>query len=246
MGKVGKRTKKSLEAFSGKSNVTIEEAVKLVKSNATAKFDETIEIAMNLGVDTRHADQMVRGVVGLPNGTGKSMRVAVFARDTKAQEAKDAGADIVGAEDLMETVQAGTIDFDRCIATPDMMPIVGRLGKVLGPRNLMPNPKVGTVTVDVTDAVKAAKGGEVQFRAEKGGVVHAGIGKASFDESQLVENVKAFIDAVAKARPTGSKGSYMKGITLSSTMGPGVTLSVEKSADQGIYSQIACNHVLGK
>ena len=177
MGKVGKRTKKSLEAFSGKSNVTIEEAVKLVKSNATAKFDETIEIAMNLGVDTRHADQMVRGVVGLPNGTGKSMRVAVFARDTKAQEAKDAGADIVGAEDLMETVQAGTIDFDRCIATPDMMPIVGRLGKVLGPRNLMPNPKVGTVTVDVTDAVKAAKGGEVQFRAEKGGVVHAGIGK---------------------------------------------------------------------
>ena len=230
MGKVGKRTKKSLEAFSGKSNVTIEEAVKLVKSNATAKFDETIEIAMNLGVDTRHADQMVRGVVGLPNGTGKSMRIAVFARDTKAQEAKDAGADIVGAEDLMETVQAGTIDFDRCIATPDMMPIVGRLGKVLGPRNLMPNPKVGTVTVDVTDAVKAAKGGEVQFRAEKGGVVHAGIGKASFDESQLVENVKAFIDAVAKARPTGSKGSYMKGITLSSTMGPGVTLSVEKSA----------------
>ena len=230
MGKVGKRTKKSLEAFSGKSNVTIEEAVKLVKSNATAKFDETIEIAMNLGVDTRHADQMVRGVVGLPNGTGKSMRVAVFARDTKAQEAKDAGADIVGAEDLMETVQSGTIDFDRCIATPDMMPIVGRLGKVLGPRNLMPNPKVGTVTVDVTDAVKAAKGGEVQFRAEKGGVVHAGIGKASFDESQLVENVKAFIDAVAKARPTGSKGSYMKGITLSSTMCPGVTVSVEKSA----------------
>ena len=229
MGKIGKRTKKALEAFSGKSDVTIEEAVKLVKANATAKFDETIEIAMNLGVDTRHADQMVRGVVGLPNGTGKSMRVAVFARDAKAQEAKDAGADIVGAEDLMETVQAGTIDFDRCIATPDMMPIVGRLGKVLGPRNLMPNPKVGTVTVDVTEAVKAAKGGEVQFRAEKGGVVHAGIGKASFDESQLVENVKAFIDAVAKAKPSGSKGSFMKGITLSSTMGPGVTVSVDKS-----------------
>ena len=229
MGKIGKRTKKALEAFSGKSDVTIEEAVKLVKSNATAKFDETIEIAMNLGVDTRHADQMVRGVVGLPNGTGKSMRVAVFARDVKAQEAKDAGADIVGAEDLMETVQAGTIDFDRCIATPDMMPIVGRLGKVLGPRNLMPNPKVGTVTVDVTEAVKAAKGGEVQFRAEKGGVVHAGIGKASFDESQLVENVKAFIDAVAKAKPSGSKGSFMKGITLSSTMGPGVTVSIDKS-----------------
>ena len=230
MGKVGKRTKKAMEAFSGKSNVSIEEAVKLVKSSATAKFDETIEIAMNLGVDTRHADQMVRGVVGLPNGTGKSMRVAVFARDAKAQEAKDAGADIVGAEDLMETVQAGTIDFDRCIATPDMMPIVGRLGKVLGPRNLMPNPKVGTVTIDVTEAVKAAKGGEVQFRAEKGGVVHAGIGKASFDEMQLVENVKAFIDAVAKAKPSGSKGSYMKGITLSSTMGPGVTVSVDKSA----------------
>ncbi len=229
MGKIGKRTKKALEAFSGKSDVTIEEAVKLVKSNATAKFDETIEIAMNLGVDTRHADQMVRGVVGLPNGTGKSMRVAVFARDAKAKEAKDAGADIVGAEDLMETVQAGTIDFDRCIATPDMMPIVGRLGKVLGPRNLMPNPKVGTVTVDVIEAVKAAKGGEVQFRAEKGGVVHAGIGKASFDESQLVENVKAFIDAVAKAKPSGSKGSFMKGITLSSTMGPGVTISVDKS-----------------
>ena len=232
MGKVGKRTKKAMEAFSGKSNVSIEEAVKLVKSNATAKFDETIEIAMNLGVDTRHADQMVRGVVGLPNGTGKSMRVAVFARDAKAQEAKDAGADIVGAEDLMETVQAGTIDFDRCIATPDMMPIVGRLGKVLGPRNLMPNPKVGTVTVDVTEAVKAAKGGEVQFRAEKGGVVHAGIGKASFDEKQLVENVNAFIDAVAKAKPTGTKGSYMKGITLSSTMGPGVTVSIDKSAGQ--------------
>ena len=230
MGKVGKRTKKAMEAFSGKSNVSIEDAVKLVKSNATAKFDETIEIAMNLGVDTRHADQMVRGVVGLPNGTGKSIRVAVFARDAKAQEAKDAGADIVGAEDLMETVQTGTIDFDRCIATPDMMPIVGRLGKVLGPRNLMPNPKVGTVTVDVTDAVKAAKGGEVQFRAEKGGVVHAGIGKASFNEKQLVENVKAFIDAVAKAKPSGSKGSYMKGITLSSTMGPGVTVSVDKSA----------------
>ena len=229
MGRTGKRTKKALEAFSGKSDVTIEEAVKLVKSNATAKFDETIEIAMNLGVDTRHADQMVRGVVGLPNGTGKSMRVAVFARDVKAKEAKDAGADIVGAEDLMETVQAGTIDFDRCIATPDMMPIVGRLGKVLGPRNLMPNPKVGTVTVDVTEAVKAAKGGEVQFRAEKGGVVHAGIGKASFDESQLVENVKAFIDAVAKAKPSGSKGSFMKGITLSSTMGPGVTVSIDKS-----------------
>ena len=232
MGKIGKRTKKALEAFSGKSDVTIEEAVKLVKSNATAKFDETIEIAMNLGVDTRHADQMVRGVVGLPNGTGKSMRVAVFARDAKAQEAKDAGADIVGAEDLMETVQAGTIDFDRCIATPDMMPIVGRLGKVLGPRNLMPNPKVGTVTVDVTEAVKAAKGGEVQFRAEKGGVVHAGIGKASFDADKLVQNVRAFISVVAKAKPTGAKGAYMKKISLSSTMGAGVTIDIASASDQ--------------
>ena len=206
------------------------DAVDIILKNKRSKINETIEISLNLGVDPRHADQMVRGVVGLPNGTGKSIRVAVFARDAKAQEAKDAGADIVGAEDLMETVQAGTIDFDRCIATPDMMPIVGRLGKVLGPRNLMPNPKVGTVTIDVTEAVKAAKGGEVQFRAEKGGVVHAGIGKASFDEKQLVENVKAFIDAVAKAKPSGSKGSYMKGITLSSTMGPGVTVSADKSA----------------
>ena len=224
MGKIGKRTKKALEAFSGKSDVTIEEAVKLVKSNATAKFDETIEIAMNLGVDTRHADQMVRGVVGLPNGTGKSMRVAVFAREAKAQEAKDAGADIVGAEDLMETVQAGTIDFDRCIATPDMMPIVGRLGKVLGPRNLMPNPKVGTVTIDIKTAVEAAKGGEVQFRAEKSGVVQAGVGKASFDEKKLVENVKAFIDAVNKAKPSGAKGTYLKKVAVSSTMGPSVQL----------------------
>ena len=229
MVKTGKKFLSAKKEFEGKFDLSLEDAISLVKSNASAKFDETIEIAMNLGVDTRHADQMVRGVVGLPNGTGKSMRVAVFARDAKAQEAKDAGADIVGAEDLMETVQAGTIDFDRCIATPDMMPIVGRLGKVLGPRNLMPNPKVGTVTIDVTEAVKAAKGGEVQFRAEKGGVVHAGIGKASFDEKQLVENVNAFIDAVAKAKPTGTKGSYMKGITLSSTMGPGVTVNIDKS-----------------
>ena len=232
MGNLGKRMTEARASVDGKQNLSIEEAVALVKGNAKAKFDETIEIAMNLGVDTRHADQMVRGVVGLPNGTGKSVRVAVFARDAKADEAKAAGADIVGAEDLMQTVQAGTVEFDRCIATPDMMPVVGRLGKVLGPRNLMPNPKVGTVTVDVKAAVQAAKGGEVQFKAEKGGVVHAGIGKASFKEDQLIENVKAFVDAVAKAKPSGSKGAYMKGITLSSTMGPGVTISIEKANAQ--------------
>jgi large subunit ribosomal protein L1 len=232
MAKLGKRTRAAREAFAGKEDVTVAEAVALVKSNANAKFDETVEIAMNLGVDTRHADQMVRGVVGLPNGTGKTMRVAVFARGPKADEAKEAGADIVGAEDLMETIQGGTIEFDRCIATPDMMPIVGRLGKVLGPRNLMPNPKVGTVTMDVKAAVEAAKGGEVQFKAEKGGVVHAGVGKASFDEAKLVENVKAFVDAVAKAKPTGAKGTYMKKIALSSTMGPGVTISVDDAASQ--------------
>ena len=227
MAKLGKRTTAARAAFAGKSDVTVEEAVALVKSNATAKFDETVEIAMNLGVDPRHADQMVRGVVGLPNGTGKTVRVAVFARDAKAEEATKAGADVVGAEDLMEIVQGGKIDFDRCIATPDMMPIVGRLGKVLGPRNLMPNPKVGTVTMDVTAAVTAAKGGEVQFKVEKEGVIHAGVGKASFDEAKLVENIRSFIDAVSKARPSGVKGSYMKKIVLSSTMGPGVTVSIE-------------------
>ncbi|MEP2718666.1 50S ribosomal protein L1 [Pseudophaeobacter sp.] len=227
MAKLGKRTRAAREAVAGKANLTVAEAVALVKANATSKFDETIEIALNLGVDTRHADQMVRGVVGLPNGTGKSMRVAVFARGPKADEATAAGADIVGAEDLMESIQAGNLDFDRCIATPDMMPIVGRLGKILGPRNLMPNPKVGTVTMDVKAAVEAAKGGEVQFKAEKGGVVHAGVGKASFDEAKLAENVSAFIDAVAKARPSGAKGAYMKKIVLTSTMGPGVTLDVD-------------------
>ncbi|EEX16840.1 ribosomal protein L1 [Citreicella sp. SE45] len=226
MAKLGKRTRAAREAFAGKEDISIEEAVSLIKANANAKFDETVEIALNLGVDTRHADQMVRGVIGLPNGTGKTMRVAVFARGPKAEEAQAAGADIVGAEDLMETIQSGTIEFDRCIATPDMMPIVGRLGKILGPRNLMPNPKVGTVTMDVAQAVKDAKGGQVQFRAEKGGVVHAGVGKVSFDEAKLVENVKAFIGAVAKAKPTGAKGTYMKKISLSSTMGPGVTLDV--------------------
>lgn len=226
MAKFGKRMRSVREAADGKFDLSVEEAVALVKANAKAKFDETIEIAVNLGVDTRHADQMVRGVIGLPNGTGKSVRVAVFARDARADEAKAAGADIVGAEDLMEIVQGGKIEFDRCIATPDMMPVVGRLGKVLGPRNLMPNPKVGTVTMDVTAAVKAAKGGEVQFKAEKGGVVHAGVGKASFDEAKLVENVKAFVDAVAKAKPSGAKGAYMKKIALSSTMGAGVTIDV--------------------
>lgn len=229
MAKLGKRTRAAREAFAGKNDVTVEEAVSLVKSNAKAKFDETVEIAMVLGVDPRHADQMVRGVIGLPNGTGKSVRVAVFARGPKAEEATAAGADIVGAEDLMEIVQGGTINFDRCIATPDMMPIVGRLGKVLGPRNLMPNPKVGTVTMDVKEAVEAAKGGQVQFKVEKAGVIHAGIGKASFDEGKLVENLRAFIGAVAKARPAGAKGTYMKKISVSSTMGPGVSIAVDSA-----------------
>jgi len=232
MAKLGKRTRAAAEAFKGQSNVSVEQAVALVKGNAKAKFDETIEIAMCLGIDPRHADQMVRGVVGMPNGTGKNVRVAVFARGPKAEEAEAAGADIVGAEDLMEIVQGGKIEFDRCIATPDMMPVVGRLGKVLGPRNLMPNPKVGTVTMDVGDAVKAAKGGEVQFKAEKAGVVHAGVGKASFTEAKLVENVRAFIGAVQKARPSGAKGAYMKKISLSSTMGPGVTIDVSNAASE--------------
>ncbi len=229
MAKLGKRTKAAREAFAGQEDVTVEKAVALLKGNAKAKFDETVEIAMNLGVDPRHADQMVRGVVSLPNGTGKTVRVAVFARGAKAEEAQAAGADIVGAEDLMETVQSGKIEFDRCIATPDMMPIVGRLGKVLGPRNLMPNPKVGTVTMDVAQAVKDAKGGQVQFKVEKAGVIHAGIGKASFDEAKLRENVMAFVDAVAKAKPSGAKGSYLQKISLSSTMGPSVSVSVESA-----------------
>jgi large subunit ribosomal protein L1 len=226
MAKIGKRAKAAREAFAGKENLSVEEAVSLIKANSSTKFDETVEIAMNLGVDPRHADQMVRGVVGLPNGTGKVTRVAVFARGPKADEAKEAGADIVGAEDLMETIQGGTIEFDRCIATPDMMPIVGRLGKILGPRNLMPNPKVGTVTMDVAQAVKDAKGGQVQFKAEKAGVVHAGVGKVSFDEAKLAENIRAFVNAVSAAKPSGAKGTYMKKIALSSTMGPGVTLDV--------------------
>ncbi|MBD3803333.1 50S ribosomal protein L1 [Thioclava sp. L04-15] len=226
MANLGKRTKAAREAFAGKDLISVEDAVSLIKANANAKFDETLEIAMNLGVDPRHADQMVRGVVALPNGTGKTVRVAVFARGAKADEAKEAGADIVGAEDLMETIQGGTIEFDRCIATPDMMPLVGRLGKVLGPRNLMPNPKVGTVTMDVKAAVEAAKGGEVQFKVEKAGVIHGGIGKVSFTEEQLAQNVRAFVDAVSKAKPTGAKGTYLKKVSLSSTMGPGVSLDL--------------------
>ena len=229
MAKLGKRTRSAREAFAGKSDVTVEEAVTMIKANSNVKFDETIEVALNLGVDPRHADQMVRGVIGLPNGTGKTVRVAVFARGAKADEATAAGAAIVGAEDLMEIVQSGKIEFDRCIATPDMMPVVGRLGKILGPRNLMPHPKVGTVTMDVADAVKAAKGGEVQFKAEKAGVVHAGVGKVSFDDAKLAENIRAFVDAVSKAKPAGAKGSYMKKVSLSSTMGSGVSVAIESA-----------------
>ncbi|HCV49125.1 MAG TPA: 50S ribosomal protein L1 [Rhodobiaceae bacterium] len=228
---VAKRIKSAKEGIDPKKLYSLEEAVKLVKERATAKFDETIEVALNLGVDPRHADQMVRGVVELPNGSGRSVRVAVFAKDAKADEAKEAGADLVGAEDLMETVQGGTIDFDRCIATPDMMPLVGRLGKVLGPRNLMPNPKVGTVTTDIAEAVKAAKGGAVEFRVEKAGIVHAGVGKASFSEEQITGNVQAFLNAVQKARPTGAKGTFIKRIALSSSMGPGVKIDVAAAAD---------------
>ena len=229
MAKIAKRVAKANEAFVGKMNITVEDAVKLIKSAASAKFDETLEIAMNLGVDPRHADQMVRGVVALPNGTGKTVRVAVFARGAKADEAKAAGADIVGAEDLMETIQSGKIEFDRCIATPDMMPLVGRLGKILGPRNLMPNPKVGTVTMDVKTAVEAAKGGEVQFKVEKAGVIHAGIGKISFSDDKLAQNVRAFVEAVSRAKPTGAKGAYLKKVSLASTMGPGVSVDLSSA-----------------
>lgn len=212
----------------------IDEAVKILKDRAKAKFDETIEIAMNLGVDPKHADQMVRGVCNLPNGSGRTARVAVFARGAKADEATAAGADIVGAEDLVEIVQGGKIDFDRCIATPDMMGLVGRLGKVLGPRGLMPNPRVGTVTMDVTNAVKGAKGGSVEFRVEKAGVVHAGVGKASFTEAALVENIKAFVDSVIKAKPSGSKGTYLKKVAVSSTMGPGLKVDPSTVATGGV------------
>ena len=227
MAKLTKK-QKAYTGFDNEKMYGLMEAVELVKANATAKFDETIEIAMNLGVDPRHADQMVRGVIQLPNGTGKSVRVAVFARGDKAEEAKKAGAELVGAEDLMEIVQGGNMDFDRVIASPDMMAIVGRLGKVLGPRGLMPNPKLGTVTPNVGEAVEAAKGGQVEFRAEKTGIVHAGLGKSSFTADALKENVQAFVDAVMKAKPTGAKGQYLRKVAISSTMGPGVKLEISE------------------
>ena len=224
MSSHGKRVLKAREGINREKLYALDEAVKMVKDRAKAKFDETVEIAMNLGVDPRHADQMVRGVVSLPNGTGRTLRVAVFARGAKADEARAAGADVVGAEDLVERVNSGNIDFDRCIATPDLMPLVGRLGKVLGPRGLMPNPKVGTVTMDVTGAVEASKGGAVEFRVEKAGIVHAGVGKASFPADKLVENIRAFADAVQKAKPQGAKGQFINRIAISSTMGPGVKI----------------------
>ena len=226
MSHAGKRIRKAREAVVRTKLYSLDEAVKLVKSNAVAKFDETVELSINLGVDPKHADQMVRGVVNLPNGTGRTLKVAVFARGAKADEARAAGADVVGAEDRVATVQGGPIEFDRCIATPDMMPLVGRLGKVLGPRGLMPNPKVGTVTMDITAAVKASKGGAVEFRVEKAGIVQGSVGKASFGEGQLADNIRAFVDAVTKAKPTGSKGTYLQRAALSSTMGPGVRLDI--------------------
>jgi large subunit ribosomal protein L1 len=226
MTHAGKRIVKTREGVERTKLYKLEEAVKLVKDRATAKFDETVEIAMNLGVDPKHADQMVRGVVNLPNGTGRTLRVAVFARGAKADEAKAAGADIVGAEDLVTAVNGGEINFDRCIATPDMMPLVGRLGKVLGPRGLMPNPKVGTVTMDVAAAVKASKGGAVEFRVEKAGIVQGSVGKASFGAEKLAENIRAFVDAVNKAKPAGAKGAYLKRVAISSTMGPGIKLDL--------------------
>jgi large subunit ribosomal protein L1 len=224
MSKPGKRFRAAAEKSDRETLYSLEDAVKLVKEGAKAKFDETIEIAMNLGVDPRHADQMVRGVVMLPNGTGRTQRVAVFARGAKADEARAAGADIVGAEDLVEKIQKENWTFDRCIATPDMMPLVGRLGKVLGPRGLMPNPKVGTVTADIGPAVRAAKGGAVEFRVEKAGLIHAGVGKASFSETALLENIRAFADAVMKAKPSGAKGTFLKRVAVTSTMGPGVKI----------------------
>jgi len=227
MGKISKRLRAARSIVADKELVPLDEAVSLVRKAATANFDETMEVALNLGVDPRHADQMVRGAVNLPNGTGKTVRVGVFARGAKADEAREAGADVVGAEDLMETVQGGTIDFDKCIATPDMMPVVGRLGKILGPRGLMPNPKIGTVTMDVTQAIRDAKGGQVTFRAEKAGIIHVGVGKVSFDEQALMENIRALVDAVNRAKPTGAKGQYLRKVSLTSTMGPGVSVSLD-------------------
>ncbi len=229
----GKRIKAARAGVEAEKFYTVAEAVKLVKTNAKAKFDETIDIAVNLGVDPKYADQMVRGVVNLPAGTGRTVRVAVFARDAKADEARAAGADVVGAEDLAEKIQGGFMDFDRVIATPDMMPVVGRLGKVLGPRGLMPNPKVGTVTANVTEAVKASKGGAVEFRVEKAGIVHGGVGKASFTEADIERNIRAFVDALVKARPTGAKGTYVRKIGLSSTMGPGINVDTGDALAQG-------------
>lgn len=231
MAKPGKRIAAAREGIDAKTFYPLDDAVKMVKERANAKFDETIEVAINLGVDPRHADQMVRGVVELPNGSGRNVRVAVFAKGEKAEEAKAAGADIVGDEDLAAEVQAGKIDFDRCIATPDMMPLVGRLGKVLGPRGMMPNPKVGTVTPDIGEAVKSAKGGAVEFRVEKAGIVHAGVGKASFSEDQIAGNVRAMLNAVQKAKPSGAKGTFMKKVALSSTMGPGVKIDLASVQD---------------
>jgi large subunit ribosomal protein L1 len=232
MAKVGKRIKAAREGIDRNKLYSLNEAIGLVKDRSKTKFDETVEVAINLGVDPRHADQMVRGVCVLPNGTGKNVKVAVFARDAKAEEAKAAGADIVGAEELVQEVQGGKIDFDTVIATPDMMPLVGRLGKVLGPRGMMPNPKVGTVTPDVAKAINDAKGGAVQFRVEKAGIVHAGVGKVSFSEDKITENVKALIDAVQKAKPTGAKGTYLKRIAVSSTMGPGVKIDLASVAGE--------------
>jgi large subunit ribosomal protein L1 len=222
----GKRLKSAYAAIDTSKSYPLDEAIRLVKANSKAKFDETVEMSLNLGIDPRHADQMVRGLTNLPNGTGKTVRVGVFARGPKAEEAKAAGADVVGAEDLAEKIQAGTIEFDRCVATPDMMGVVGRLGKILGPRGLMPNPRLGTVTMDVKGAVTAAKGGQVEFRAEKAGIIHAGIGKVSFDEAKLIQNAKALADAIQKAKPTGAKGTYLKRASLSSTMGPGIRVDI--------------------
>ena len=234
MANKGKRLRQAYDGLDRDAALDLAEAVKALKVRASAKFDETVEVAMNLGVDPRHADQMVRGVVSLPHGTGKTVRVAVFAKGDKADEAKAAGADLVGAEDLMAEVQGGTINFDRCIATPDMMGVVGRLGKILGPRGMMPNPKLGTVTPNVADAVKAAKAGQVQFRVEKAGIVHGGVGRVSFSEQELSENIHAFVDAIVKAKPTGAKGTYLKKVSLSSTMGPGLRVNVASVATQVI------------
>ena len=233
MAGLGKRLKKARENIDPTTRYPVDDAIKMIKTKASAKFDETVEISLNLGVDPRHSDQMVRGVVQLPNGTGKAVRVAVFAKGDKAEEATAAGADVVGADDLAEQIQKGVIDFDRCIATPDMMPVVGRLGKILGPRGLMPNPKLGTVTPDVTAAVQAAKGGQVEYRVEKAGIIHAGVGKASFSDDALKENVKALVGAVLQAKPSGAKGQYLKRVALSSTMGPGIRVEIDSVTGDG-------------